>query len=397
MIRKLYRPMIVGLFCLALTACSLQGSREAAYSGTIEADELPIVAEVAGKITAIYADEGSTVKKDQVVAAIDDQSYQIAVKEAQAALAYATVKVDEAKAGNRSQMIEKAAASVEQASANIISSEARKREASANLARAREQLAQAEADLAGAKKTLDFQLSRLREYANLYQNGAAAKKDYDTQREAVNQAQTAVNRLEAQVDAYRSQLMSAQSDLDAAVADIEARQAQAKSAQSDLDLMREGSTDYAIKALIASQQQAVAKLDQARLQLNKTIIHIPEDGVVLRKNVTEGEVAKQGTVLFTMMKKDKLKLTMYIPEAELDKVKIGKKVSIQVDAYPDQFFAGQITSISEKAEFTPRNIQTKDERTKMVFAVTVSIQEGFDKLKPGMPADVYIADEVAKP
>lgn len=397
MIRKLYRPMIVGLFCLALTACSLQGSREAAYSGTIEADELPIVAEVAGKITAIYADEGSTVKKDQVVAAIDDQSYQIAVKEAQAALAYATVKVDEAKAGNRSQMIEKAAASVEQASANIISSEARKREASANLARAREQLAQAEADLAGAKKTLDFQLSRLREYANLYQNGAAAKKDYDTQREAVNQAQTAVNRLEAQVDAYRSQLMSAQSDLDAAVADIEARQAQAKSAQSDLDLMREGSTDYAIKALIASQQQAVAKLDQARLQLNKTIIHIPEDGVVLRKNVTEGEVAKQGTVLFTMMKKDKLKLTMYIPEAELDKVKIGKKVRIQVDAYPDQFFAGQITSISEKAEFTPRNIQTKDERTKMVFAVTVSIQEGFDKLKPGMPADVYIADEVAKP
>lgn len=394
--RRLFSSIMTGIISITLTACSFQGSNDSAYSGMIEADEVPIVAEVSGKVTAVFADEGSTVTKDQVVASLDDQSYQIAVKEAQAALLFASVKVDEAKAGNRNQMIEKAAANVEQANASIVSSEARKRQASANIARAQEQLTQMESDLSGAKKTLAYQQDRLHELANLYQNGAAAKKDYETQQEAVNQAQTAVNRLVAQVNAYRSQLLSAQSDLDAAIADMSAKQAQAKSAQSDLDLMQAGSTDYVIKALIASQQQAVAKLDQARLQLNKTMIRIPENGTILRKNVTVGEVAKQGTVLFTMMKKDQLKLTMYIPEAELGKVKVNQAVHIQVDAYPNQSFTGKITSISEKAEFTPRNIQTKDERTKMVFAVTVQIQDGLDKLKPGMPADVYLPDEVDK-
>lgn len=391
---KLMYPYIIFLICLLLCACSFQGNEPNSYSGLIEADELPIVAEVSGKITATFTEEGSLVTKDQVVATIDDQSYQISMKEAQAVLAYATVKVDEAKAGNRDQMIEKAAAAVEQANANVISAEARKRQASANLARAREQLTQAEADLAGGKRTLEYHQTRLREMAALYQNGAVSKKDYEAGQEAVNQAQTVVNRLTAQVEAMRTQVVSAKSEVDAIAADTAARQAQSKSALSELDLLREGSTDYTLKALLANQQQAVAKLEYARLQLDKTSIRVPEKGIVLRKNITEGEVAKQGTVLFTMMKESQLNLTMYIPEAELGSVMVGNIVKVQVDAYPNEQFTGKITSISEKAEFTPRNIQTKDERTKMVFAVKVQLQDGLDKLKPGMPADVFLQGEV---
>lgn len=391
---KRIHSFIVGIVCLLVSACSWSGSDDVSYSGTIEADELPIVAEVSGKVTGTFTDEGSMVAKDQVVATIDDQSYQISLREAQAVLAYATVKVDEAKAGNRNQMIEKAAAAVEQANANVVSAEARKRQASANLARAKEQLTQAEADLAGGKHTLAYHQTRLREMTSLYQSGAVSKKDFEAGQEAVNQAQTAVNRLSAQAEAARSQVVSAKSEVEAISADTEAKQAQSKSALSELDLLREGSTDYAMKALLANQQQAVAKLEQARLQLNKTNIRIPENGIVLRKNITEGEIAKQGAVLFTMMKQDKLNVTMYIPEAELGLVKVGNLVKIEVDAYPNEPFTGKITSISEKAEFTPRNIQTKDERTKMVFAVKIQLQDGLDKVKPGMPADVYLQEVV---
>lgn len=387
--KRMY-PVMIGILCVFLSACSLQGNQDIAYSGVIEADEIPIVAEVSGKVTAILTDEGSSVQKDQVVAKLDDQSYQLAVKEAQAALLYASVKVDEAKAGNRNQLIDKASASVAQANATTATAEARKRQANANLSRAVEQLRQVEGDLAGARKTLEYQEARLREVAALYQNGAVSKKDLDTQQEAVNQAGTAVNRQAALVAANRAQVASAQGDLDAAAADYAAREAQVRSAQSDLDLMQAGNTDYMIKALLANQQQAITKLDQANLQLSKATIRIPSDGIILRKNVTEGEVAKQGTPLFTMMKQDKLKLTMYIPEAELGKVHVNQKVGIQVDAYPDKTFTGKISAIAQKAEFTPRNIQTKDERTKMVFAVTVQIQDGLDQLKPGMPADVYL-------
>ncbi|MGD8190244.1 HlyD family secretion protein [Brevibacillus ginsengisoli] len=394
--RTLFYFLMTGILAILLTGCSLQKSDDAAYSGMIEADEVPIVAEVSGKVTSLMADEGSTVTKNQVVASLDDQSYQFSVKEAQAALQYASIKVDEAKAGNRNQMIDKALANVQSANAAITTADSRKRQSLANLTRAQDQLTQGEADLNGAKKTLDYQQERLREIASLYQNGAATKKDYDTQQEAVNQAQTAVKRLTSQVEVNRAQVTSAQSDLDAAAGDIEARQAQMRSAQSDLDLMQAGSTDYVIKELIANQQQAAARLDQARLQLNKATIRIPVNGTILRKNVTEGEVVKPGTPLFTMMKEGKLKLTMYIPEAELGRVKVNQTVHIQVDAYPDKTFTGKISAISQKAEFTPRNIQTKDERTKMVFAVTVQIQEGLDQLKPGMPADVYLMDGVGK-
>ncbi|MCG6197529.1 multidrug transporter, partial [Anoxybacillus sp. LAT_38] len=75
---------------------------------------------------------------------------------------------------------------------------------------------------------------------------------------------------------------------------------------------------------------------------------------------------------------------------ELGRVRPGETVGIQVDAYPGETFRGVISAVADKAEFTPKNVQTPDERTKLVFAVTIRISEGLDKLKPGMPADVLL-------
>jgi HlyD family secretion protein len=379
------------LLPMLLTACTWQGT-EPVISGTIEAEELPIVAEVGGRIETIKTEEGAALTANQVIAEIDPRSYQISVSEAEAALAQATAKLEEAKAGTRNQAVKKGIAAVQQANANIQLSEAQARQTQANLTRAKDQLAQAESQLAGAKRTLSFQQERMKEIEQLYRSGAVSKRDYETQQEAVNVALTQVNQLTAQVAAARSQYVAAQQDLDASRAKTATAKAQWESAAAELDLLEEGNTDYLIKQLVAAEKQARAKLDQARLQLEKTTLVAPEAGVLLRKNVTEGEVAKAGAVLFTMMKKDQLKVKVYIPEAELGKVRTGQQVGIQVDAYPDQTFQGVITKIADEAEFTPKNVQTKDERTKLVFAVTIEIKSGLDKLKPGMPADVFIQE-----
>lgn len=391
--KGLFRTMLAGGLVVALAGCTWLGQTEQALSGTIEAEELPIVAEVGGQVTSVEIEEGSHVTKGQVLAEIDKRSYQISVAEAQAALEQATVRVEEAKAGSRDVAIQKGLAGVQQADANIHLANARKSQADAGIVRAQQQLAQSKSQQQGAQDTLLYQQRRVQEAAALFAKGAISKKDLEAQQEAASQAQTQLNQLNALVAQAEAQVRSAQEDVAAAIAQTGTAQAQQASAQADLELLKEGSTDYTIRALLAAQQQAQARLDQAKLQLEKAQITASEDGVLLRSSINQGEVAKVGATLFTMMKADKLKLVVYIPEAQLNRIQKGQEVGIQVDAYPDVTFKGRISTISDKAEFTPKNVQTPNERTKLVFAVTIHITEGLDKLKPGMPADVLLSDQ----
>ena len=143
-------------------------------------------------------------------------------------------------------------------------------------------------------------------------------------------------------------------------------------------------------------QQSIARRDQVRLLLEKTTILSPIDGIVIRKNISLQENVKPMYQLFTLLDPTKLKLKVYIPEANLHLVKPNERVEIHVDAYPDRAFQGKVTAIAEQAEFTPQNVQTPDERTKLVFEVTIVPIEGFGELKPGMPADLTFPKEAQK-
>jgi len=388
MLVRILRVVGLCMVLLLVTACSPSATEP--LSGTIEAEELPIVAEAGGTIVEVAVEEGTELKQQQRIARIDPVSYRIAVEEAEALLAQATAKLEEAKAGTRNQNIRKGIAAVEQAEASLMLSTARQKQAGANQERAKGLLSQAESQLQGAKRTLSYQQTRWKEAVRLYESGAISKRDYDAQQEAVSQAQTQVEQFAAQVAAQRANYLSAKSEWEAAQAQAGTARAALSSASAELELLQEGNTDFTLRQLLAAQKQAKAKLELAKWQLGKTEITAPADGILLRKNVSQGEVAKPGATLFTMMKKNRLTLTVYVPEADLGKVRVGQQVKVQVDAYPGETFAGLIRSISDQAEFTPKNVQTRDERTKLVFAVTIEIQEGFDKLKPGMPADILL-------
>ncbi|QQE75096.1 HlyD family efflux transporter periplasmic adaptor subunit [Brevibacillus composti] len=392
----MYRARIVPVFAFLLfflSGCSLLQTAGHPLSGTIEAEEIPVVAEVGGRIEHVAAEEGQHVKKGQLLAAIDKRTYEAAVREAEAVKAQAQAKRDEAKAGSRDPSIQKGIAAVQQADGAIRLQDARVKQAQAALSQSEEQTAQVESQWEGAKQTLAYHEKRLAETAALYERGALSQKDYEAQQEAVNQAKTQANQLAAQVEAARARVDAARQEIAVALAQKGTAEAQRAAAMADLELLREGSTDYAIRALLAAVEQADARLDLAKWQLEKTAIAAPADTVVLRSSVAEGEVAKQGAVLFTLMKADHLKLRVYIPEAELSSVRLGDRVEIKVDAYPEEVFSGRVQAIADKAEFTPKNVQTPDERTKLVFAVTIRITEGLDKLRPGMPADVRLLAE----
>lgn len=156
------------------------------------------------------------------------------------------------------------------------------------------------------------------------------------------------------------------------------------------------SSDFLLRNLEALVNQAKARQNQIQNLIDKTSISSPVDGTILYKQVESGEVTKPGATLFTILKKGELQVVVYVPESQLNQVKIGQKAAIKVDAYPDRSFAGKITRISNKAEFTPKNVQTPEERTKMVFAVTIQVSEGLTELKPGMPSDVTFTTDVVE-
>jgi HlyD family secretion protein len=152
--------------------------------------------------------------------------------------------------------------------------------------------------------------------------------------------------------------------------------------------MDSAKTAYDVAA--SKLQVARASLRTAEVRLRDSIIYAALNGVVLRRNVEEGETVGAGTALFTIGDLENPWVKVYVKEDRLGLVKLGQTAQVMTDSYPEKIYEGTITYISSKAEFTPKNVQTREERVKLVFGVKVSVKNIDAELKPGMPADVRI-------
>jgi HlyD family secretion protein len=141
---------------------------------------------------------------------------------------------------------------------------------------------------------------------------------------------------------------------------------------------------------------ARANLDLISASIGNAVLVSPIDGVVLEKNLEVGEMAFPGSVILTLAELTKPWIKIYVAEKKLGFVKLGQKALVTVDTFLNRKFEGKVVSISSKAEFTPKTIQTKDERVKLMFAVKIILNNPDFSLKPGMPADVTVQTEEKK-
>lgn len=128
----------------------------------------------------------------------------------------------------------------------------------------------------------------------------------------------------------------------------------------------------------------------ARSSSARERIQSPLDGVVIYRSVEPGEFAAPGAPLLTVGDLDRLNVTVYVPEDRYGQILLGTTYPVSVDSYPSEVFTGTVTNIAARAEFTPRNVQTVDNRRTTVFAIRLALAPSGGKLKPGMPADVNI-------
>src|SRR4030095_2511475 len=145
-----------------------------------------------------------------------------------------------------------------------------------------------------------------------------------------------------------------------------------------------------IESADANLKKAVSAVDFLKQTIEDCKVFAPVDGFVSKKFVEEGESTVPGASLLRISNLETVNLVIYISETDLSKVKLGQNAEIKIDAFKDKTYTGKIIFISPEAEFTPKNIQTPDERTKLVFAVKIEIPNPQFELKPGLPADAKI-------
>ena len=177
---------------------------------------------------------------------------------------------------------------------------------------------------------------------------------------------------------------------DAAKSAFESRVAQLRRAAEQLSLAKEGPRKESIEAAAYQVRQARAQLRVAEEKLNDTLIYAPFSGVILRKNVELGETVAQGVPVYTIGDLANPWIKVYVKEDKLGLVKLGQKAQVTTDTYRGKVYNGWVSFISSEAEFTPKNVQTQEERVKLVFGVKVLVGNVNNELKPSMPADVRI-------
>jgi len=163
-------------------------------------------------------------------------------------------------------------------------------------------------------------------------------------------------------------------------------------ARSQLSMLQEGSRTEEVEAGRAMLHEAEKALELAELNLARCKLFAPIAGRVLSKNREAGETVPPGASIVTLGDLTRPWLNLYIGERDLGRVALGMPAEVTVDSFPTQPFPGKVTFISEKAEFTPKNIQTQDERVKLVYRVKIELQNRDQALKAGMPADAVLGN-----
>ena len=167
-------------------------------------------------------------------------------------------------------------------------------------------------------------------------------------------------------------------------------QAQLNSAKQQVQKMQQFARAEDLAAAKARLEQAQAWAGILHKQLDDATILAPVAGTVTHRPVEEGELVGVGTTVATIARLETLNLVIYVNEVDLAKVQVGGGADIVIDAHPDRTFPGKVVYISPLAEFTPKNVQTKEDRTKLVFGVKIEVENGERILKSGMPADAWI-------
>lgn len=314
-------------------------------SGRIEGDEIVIAPKIAGRALKILKDRGDPVVAGELLVKFSSDQIQAQLDRAQDQERYWRDRVQQAEI-DLDYTAQQVPTDIGAAEARVATAKARIQEAEAVLTRNQRDL---------------------QRYQSLWERRVVPQQKLDDasanfQAAAANRAALTKELAQAQEQLRKAQLLPHT---------VALKRAELQS----------------VKASLAAAQAAVR---EAQANLDDTTVYTPASGVLLTREIEPGEVVNPGTPLFTMVDLNQLYLKVFINEPDIGKIRLGQEARIYVDAFPDRPFPAKVSRVSSRAEFTPKYVETKEERVKLVFAVELKAdnREGF--LKPGMPGEALL-------
>jgi len=352
-------------------------------SGNIELTQVDIAFKVPGKLLERAVDEGQTVKKGMLIARLDPEQTKRQRDREQAGLESAEAQLQQTLTAAAYQK-ESSAADLQLRHAELAQAQARLSELTAGSRKQEIEEARAALDQAATEEQ-----RALRDWERaqfLHKTDDISTSQYDqfqrNYRAAAAQARQIRERLNMVMEGPRQEQI--------AQARAQVERAQAAVRFSEAARLESRRRDEEVTARRAERERAHAQVQVAESQLNDTQAHAPVDGTVLTKAAEIGQVLAAGTTVVTLGDLEHPWLRGYINEKDLGRIKLGAKVKVTTDSFPGKVYWGQVTFIASEAEYTPKQIQTQEERVKLVYRIKVEIPNPHQELKSNMPVDAEI-------
>jgi len=357
--------------------------RELYYSGTIEAKHAELGFQVSGRIRDVLADEGQLAEKDQALAVLDQSEYQARHEQAKAHLESFIKNLQrlevflEVYKKTLPDEVARAEAGVKVLLSQLQELEAGYREQDIERARlafstSRDIMEEAGKNKVRYDKLFKKKIVSEKEWDAIKLKYETASKEFEKAKEALEMLKEGVR--EETIQTARARLAEGKAILK----------------QAGSNLKKIDAAEKEVEAARAQVQAARSAVDLAKIHLKYTLLRAPFKGIITSRNIEPGEVVLPGREVMTLSDLSTVELKIFVGETEIGKVKPGQRVEVRVDSFPDKVYRGKVSFISPEGEFTPKIIQTHQERVKLVYLVKVSIPNPDLELKSGMPADAWL-------
>lgn len=352
-----------------------QASDDLVLPGTVEVQEVRLSSKIAGRVKDVFVDDGAHVKEGDPLVELDIPELRAQRRQAAAQLAAATAAAAKAEQGPLDEELAASKQAVAAAEARWKKMDKGNRD---------KEIEQVEKNVDAWKVDLANARLDLQRISGLVQSKSATRKELDDAQARYDRLQATVNEAAARLELMREGFRPE----DKAEALAEFKRAEANDA-----LLNTGTREEDKAAARARVDELTAKLSELDSNIAEAVVKAPEDAIVELVSVRRGDTTTPGQPVVRILRAKDLWIKAFVPETELGRVRLNQDVAVTMDTYPERKFKGKVTYISSTAEFTPRNVQSVDERRHQVFAIKIRVEDPQGIFKSGMAADVHLPKE----
>lgn len=366
--------VLLSFLMIVLSGCDTPElfTSEQVLNGRIESTQVNITSEVSGNISELYKEEGSYIKKGEIIAQVQCSDKELELKQLEINIKIMEEKLKQLETGPSREEIKAAEALVEIAKSKLDDLKENPRQ---------EKIKEAELTVELSKKKCDYAKQSLETAQNLYKEGTLALSGYLDAKQKYEESEINLKMAENELSTVK---------LGPTAEAFRSAEASYSQALAQMELQEKGPDSEEIEIAAFELEKAKIALEQAKQNLAKYTIQSPIGGIFIEKNVNIADMINTGTCIGKISDLSDLYAKVYIPQRYVGWISLGQEVNLESISLPGKTIKGKIVYIASQSEFLPQDIDKNEAEKSTVFEVKIKIVDNIKDLRPGMTIDAYI-------